>query len=320
MPAVAPEGGIPAPVAPAPPDALAEELPKPILPPKPAGVRFLGSPAQRTAAKEKDEALAYAATLPAGPQRQAVEYYIKTGKAAPAGMFKTGEDNQPIARVDSKRQVVQRLENGVWTDVTGDVPKGTHFIQEPTPASTTGSDNQKENMRISAYNRADTELNKKGAPFEDQMKNLELAEAAVNDRTPTGDAHVAPMVLKALVAGQGSGFRMTKSEIDEVKNARSKWDSMAAAFRKWDSGDKASLFFGDAQRSEFLHLIETVRKVTTRHLEPINQTRRKILSAKSVDEIHGHMADMHDPQAPKDDDKAAEPKRVRYDISGKVVK
>jgi hypothetical protein len=110
-----------------------------------------------------------------------------------------GDGQQPIARVDSRRQVVQRLVEGKWTDVTGDVPKGTHFIQEPAPANTSGHDIQRENMRTAAYNRATTALDKSAGPFEDQMKNIESAEEVLNERSPSGDAHVAPMVLKALV-------------------------------------------------------------------------------------------------------------------------
>jgi hypothetical protein len=306
----------------APPDALAEELPKPILPPKPAGVRFLGSPTQRTAAKEKDEALAYAATLPAGPQRQAVEYFIKTGKAAPAGIFKTGDDTIPAYKLSPNRQVVEELQpdGKTWLPVTGGLKKDGHWVQEPTPLAPKDTSGHDRDTRNNAYNTAVRGLDKAAAPFEDQLKNLEMVDTVANDRSPTGDAHIAPMILKALVAGEGAGFRMTKSEIDEVKNARSHWDSMAAAFRKWDSGDKGALFFGEPQRQEFLHLIATVRTVAARHLEQVNATRNDLDVAQTAEDIQKRITRFHQERAaPKSDDKA-EPKRVRYDINGKVVK
>jgi hypothetical protein len=279
------------------------------------------------AAKEKDEALAYAATLPAGPQRQAVEYFIKTGKAAPAGMFKTGGDNVPIYKSSPNRQVVEeRQPDGSWLPVKGDVQKDGHWLQEPTAPAVHDNSLQKENQRTGAYNHAVTELNKVATPFEDQLKNIESAEEVLNERSPSGDAHVAPMVLKALVAGQGSGFRMTKSEIDQVQNARSKWQSMEAAFRKWSVDPKEALFFDDAQRGDFLKLLATMKVVTARHLEQVGRARNDIDLADNPRDIQKRLSKLHDERMSdaKGDDKKdttpAAPKRVRYDINGKPVK
>jgi phage terminase large subunit-like protein len=127
------------------------------------------------------------------------------------------------------------------------------------------------------------------------------------------------MVLKALVAGQGSGFRMTKAEIDQVQNARSKWQSMEAAFRKWSADPKEALFFDDAQRTDFSKLLVTMKKVVTRHLEEVSRARHDIDTLDEPRDIQKRLSTLHDERSlPAKEDKGAKtadaPKRSPADV------
>jgi hypothetical protein len=288
-----------------------------------AGVRFLGLPQQRMEQQNRDAALSTIAKMaPDDPRRAALQSAIEAGVEPSAKMFEPppAEKTQTVARVSNNRKVVEVYRDGNWVKADGNtLPKDTHFIQEPAPASTFSNDLRTDAARTHAYDRANTELNKTAAPFEDQMKNLQAAEEVLNERSPSGDAHVAPMLLKALVAGQGSGFRMTKAEIDQVQNARTKWQSMEAAMRKYSANPGDALFFDDAQRKDFLHLVQTMRKATERHLEPMEKARRDIDSLDSPRDIQKRVSDMHHERAqPTTKDDSADAGPVKPKLSGKA--
>lgn len=275
------------------------------------GMRFIGSAKQRTEQNEQADAMALVAEMPDGPQKQALQTAIRLHIKPTVDMFKPqGDDTQPIARVDSKRNVVERLVDGVWTPVTGNVPKGTHFVQEPTPPQVNPFAKDNHDLRVDAardraYQHAVTELNKVSTPYEAKLAELDAVDGVLNERTTGADAHVAPMVLKALVAGQGSGFRMTQAEISQVQNARTKWQSMEAAFNKWQADPKKALFFDESQRAEFQKLIDMMRAATQRHLEPVMKARHDIDAAKEPADIQKRMTDMHESRSKgSKDDKA----------------
>jgi hypothetical protein len=296
--------------------------------PADASVRpYLGDAKQRQDADEKAAVAKLIAAMPDGPQRQAIEMAVATGVRPTVDMFKPqggADEGQAVARVDPQRKVVQRLVNGQWTDVAGDVPKGTHFLQEPTPPVAKDNSFQQENQRIAAHKTATTALDKAGTPYESKLGELEAVDAMINERSVSADAHLAPMLLKALVAGTGSGFRMTQAEIQQVQNARTKWQSMEAAFRKWNADPKDALFFDDKQRQEFSNLVTMMRKVTARHLEPINAARNDVDTAETPREIQQRMTKLHEDRSKGSKDEKADepptaPKRIRYDINGKVI-
>ena len=249
-----------------------QPAPEGVRPPLLGGFRFRGGKKEREEDADSAALRAIANILPAGsPERLQLEVMANTAgrKTLPAGTFTTNK-TEGVFRVDPQRNQIQRSvpkskENPEgWVDHYGDAPEGAHWIQQPDTsardaaaiARETGLDLRRENMRNQAHQQAVTELNKYSLPYEDQLKNLETAEAALTERTPGGDAHVAPTLLKAIVAGQASGFRMTQSEINNVQDARTKLQTLEAALRKWDPGGTA-LFYDEKQRAEFQHLINT---------------------------------------------------------------
>lgn len=71
---------------------------------------------------------------PESPEyRQAlIEYEMLSGRSIPAGMLKpAGEDTVQTLRQDPRKGVVERLVNGKWVPVTGDTPKGAHWMTTP---------------------------------------------------------------------------------------------------------------------------------------------------------------------------------------------
>jgi hypothetical protein len=314
------------------PDAQPGPMPQPV-PEAPLPQKFVGTPGQREDAAFSKAVNDIADHPEMDSREQALRLQAQFPKRTiPAGVYKeqgAGGDGTAVARVDPQRKVVQRLVNGQWVDQTGDVPKGTHFLQEPDPSVAAGIaanrdaslELRREQQRIGAHQNATAQLNKVALPYEDQSKNLEAAEAVLNERTPSGDAHAAPAILKAIVAGQGSGFRMTKAEIDQVQNARSVWQSLEAKFRRFDPNGNA-LFYDDKQRGEFLKLIQTMRSIGQRHLDKVQQARHELNDAPDAKSIEKRMTQLHDEllQDAKDQAAKGNGKRIVYDLNGNPVK
>lgn len=247
---------------------------------------YQGSRADVLAGEERAKQEAYVASLAPGPLRQAAEYELKTGRNVPAGAIKApGSETMEVAKQNPRTGVVERLVDGKWVPVTGPVPKGTHFMTEPAPPNTDAQELREENARNQAHQYAVTELNKIALPFGSQLTNLASAEEVLQQKTPSGDAHVAPMILKALVAGAGSGFRMTQSEINQVVGGRSRWQDLSAALRKWDTDPAKATLFDDAQRADFQRLIDEVRKKAQGQYKKVVKVRQDINAAKDAREI-----------------------------------
>lgn len=283
--------------------------------PTDASVRpYIGDAEQRQDAAVTADQQKYISGLPDGPQRQALESAAAMHVKPTADMLKAPEPtDQDVASIDPRTGSIR---------VLGKAPKGSHFVTEPAPPQVNPFAEDNHNLRVDAardraHQLATVELNKVSTPFEAKMAELDSVDAVLNERTTAGDAHVAPMILKALVAGQGSGFRMTKAEIDQVQNARTKWQSMEAAFNKWSADPKKALFFDETQRADFQRLVDMMRKATARHLEPIGRARHDIDAAEKPRDIQKRLSDLHDERSKgsKDEDTDAGPQQPK--LSGR---
>lgn len=317
-------------------DSGAPQGPMPLPVPQAAlPMRIIGTPQQREKqdlqrkiSESRDQ---LAAAEPGSPEERSaiMDYEMATGKQVPARHAAGADQMVGSFRQDPVSGKIQRSTKSIdgrtgWQDWAGDVPKDAHWMTErPAPVAKDNSI-QLENQRIAAHKTATAALDKAGVPYEGKLSEIAAAQAALDERSVTGDAEVAPLMLKALVAGTGSGFRMTKSEIDQVQNARTKLQSMSASLRKWNTDPKEALFFDDAQRKEFTHLLSTVRTITERHLDPINRARNDIDTAATPRDIQKRVTALHEERSKgmKDAEPAGPatpPKRIRYDINGTVI-
>jgi len=98
---------------------------------------YQGTRQDREAAQQRDRVQkvrdALQTAMPGTPeyQKALIDYGMVTGKpltAAEVGGARTAQAGVPVVRTDPKRQVVQRLVDGQWQDLTGDAPAGSHFL------------------------------------------------------------------------------------------------------------------------------------------------------------------------------------------------
>lgn len=236
-------------------------------------VKFLGSPKQRQDDADKQEALQFTATLPDGPEKKAMEYYIKTGKTPPAGMFKAPHVANPgtfedfVVRTYGEEPTPQQISQARQKWATDG--------RDPNAGVAAGASRDAEALR-KAYDGAITEFNTRAKPIEGHISAINDLGMVLNERTPQADALIAPMVLKATVSGTGTGFRMTQSEINQVIGARSKWESLEAALNKWSANPKEALSITDEQRTELRQLAKAIRAKAQSHMDNIIKTRHEL--------------------------------------------
>lgn len=293
------------------------------------GFRFVGTPVQRKESDDDKAALAFAQTLPDGsPERQALEFFVKTGKTPPAGMFKT-----PAA--GHTRLIFDPLKR-TYTDASGapvtDIPDGAVVDRAAEPRDTSASDARNDAHVQTTKEHAYTEFNNEAKPVEDQIRRIQKFTTNLNQGNNIADSTLAEQLVTLTAGGTGSGVRLSQPMLDQVFKSRTKYEDFEVALRKWsvaDPKDKAntSLFFTDEQRQQMLGLARAYRQAANATLKKILDARTGIDAAKSVDEVNRLRTKAHSDIFAEPDEEgaggaakpAAAPKRIRYDINGKPV-
>lgn len=257
------------------PDGQSGVTPAP-PPMTPAPIRFSGTPAQAKVVADEERQQQYLNSLdPKSEEARLLRYELMTGKNAPAGMA----DPNNTTTSDQKN----------YAAVVAQGYKGSlaQFLKEQAnlknPVVNVNSQNTR---RDNNYKSAISELEKVSAPLSDHVKNIDELGIMLNQDSIAADAHIAPMVLKAVVGGQGSGFRITQAEINQVVGARSKWDSLQAALSKWSTNQDEPLLITTEQKKELRDLARAIRKKAQAKLEQADAVRQQLDDADDVDTIH----------------------------------
>jgi len=198
-----------------------------------------------------------------------LDYEMVTGKSIPAGMIKGqgASDVQPVYRQNPRTGGIERV---------GEVPKGSHFMTEPAPKDNTAHDAAKAAAVGHVYDTAMKELLDTEKPIKGHIDGVNGLGSVLAQKTPTADALVAPLVLKATVAGQGSGFRMTRAEIDNVLHSRSAWQDLEAKLMHWDSDHSKALLLTDEQRTDMRNLAKAIRLKANEQMQTLTKARHDL--------------------------------------------
>ncbi len=299
-------------------------------------VRFAGSPkqAEENAKQQKIDGIVkqISGLDPTSPQFRelATQYEMIAGKSLPAALMGTkpaGTDQEAVFRQNPTKGTVERLQNGAWVTWNGDVPKGAHFMTEPdhsgaeaVRAQTTAK--QLETVQEHAY----AELNKWAAPVQGHLDAIRELGTMINAKTPEADKLIAPLVIKATIAGQGSGFRMTRAEIENVVGGRSHWETLQAALQQWSLDPTKALSLTDSQREDLRSLTKKIRDKATKLSRQITDARHTIDDATDVKTITRARTRLQEDLATMDDADngtsggTGTGKRIVYGMDGKPVK
>jgi hypothetical protein len=243
--------------------------------PKPV-TRFLGSPKDADAKRKQDrldQIITQVPDLdPASPEfkRAAIEYEMISGKSLPSALFtsKTAADTTAAVMRDSPTTgSVERLMGtdakgkAIWAPWSGDAPKGAHWItQKDTSAGDAAREARKGAQIQSLHEAAIRELDGWSKQAQGEAQELRKLGPMLNSPTPITDRLVSPEILKLIVAGQGSGFRMTRDEINNVTHGRSRWEDLDNAVLQWTTDPSKALILSPTQREDLKNLVAAVKK------------------------------------------------------------
>lgn len=229
--------------------------------------RFGGSNAQIKEANQKKQAQAFIDSLPdTDPRKQELKSAFEAeaaGLKVPAGFFAkqtsaTGEE--AVMRQNTRSGKVERLTPQGWVEWATDVPKGAHWMTEPPPKDTSARDARKTSQIQTLHENAVKESDGWSKQTQGEVEVLRKLEPMLNSPTPITDRLISPEVLKLIVAGQGSGFRMTRAEIDNVTHGRSRWEDLNQALAQWSLDPTKALALSDTQRADLKALTGEARK------------------------------------------------------------
>jgi hypothetical protein len=228
---------------------------------------------------------------PASPEyKQAVmDYEMLSGKTIPSALLKGGAGNgdEAVARQNPRTGKVERLVNGAWTPITGDVPKGTHFMTEPPPKDTSAAEARAATHRDDVHKTAISELDKWAKPVEDQLGAIHnLGTSLAQKNNPKADALVAVELLKSTVAG--NGVRLTQPEITQVLGgSRTKWDALELKLNAWGGDQSKPLVLTDTEKDEIRSLAKALRTKANSQHQKIIKARHDMDDANDVKSLNG---------------------------------
>lgn len=148
-------------------------------------------------------------------------------------------------------------------------------------AQATLSQPNKDNDRLDrSYTHNDNKLDKLASPIEEKQQRLSTLLGNVNLNSAAADSVIAPELLTVMAGGQGSGVRMTDSEIRRITSGRSSMQDMKALLQKVAGGGQS---FTDSQRGEIRAMVDLVQSKIQRKLQIIGTARDQMLDATSVE-------------------------------------
>src|SRR6266404_939761 len=250
---------------------------------------------------------AFVAGLPEGPQKTAYQGE-QFGLKNVLPQKETGPTTEPQMRQrPSGPGPAQRLVDGKWVDVLGDVPAKAHWETQPAPkeaGSGSAAADRENTHRDNVHQQAITSLDKMETPYEDQLKSLRsLGVSLAQEGNPKADALIAIELLKSTVAG--GGLRLTTGEINqELKGSRTKWQDLQLKMHAWGGDSTKPLVLDADEKKAVRSLAKALRKKAQATLEKFNSTRDEIDNSKSPDEINKARTRLHKHLASAEEDDA----------------
>jgi hypothetical protein len=287
---------------------------------------FMGNRVDRENAAAKEHLDNYILRLPPNSVARKVAEAKREGVTLTAADLKL--DNP--ATTENEHLYSYNPISGKYTDtetgqVVSSVPKGSIIQRMAEPKDHTASDNankdRDQRTLLGIQEHAYTELNKRAAPIEEQINNLNKLDTSLAQNSNIADSTIAEQVIKITAGGTGSGVRITQPEIDQVlKRTRTKWADLEVAFNKWGGDPNAPLILNTDQKQGLRELMKAIRLKANNLHKKIITARHEIDDAKTPDEVKAARTRSEEAlYAGGSDSGGAGGKDIEYDMNGKVI-
>lgn len=172
-------------------------------------------------------------------------------------------------------------------DVTTTGPDGKplHVFVTPTPGMSipgyqAPKDTSEQDLTRSLAGAKDatSQIDALRKPVDDMAGKIGDLKDIVNQGTGVADAVIAPKLLSVIAGGQGSGVRVTKSEINQVMGGRSLPGGVEAFLTKVAKGESVT----PTQRQQMLDLAGLYERKLGDRIKTIRQAQSDVDAAKDI--------------------------------------
>ena len=250
--------------------------------PQPMGRIYSRVPTPGEAEKTRQQSMLGQLMPTMTPEQQKVLLYEQaTGRNAPAALTPKAPAHRQAewGMINGKPQsITYDPESGRRYDASGqDVTARVEPVREPKDTSI-----QDAAALERSYNARVKDLNALITPARD--KSAKIADIQDLLSNPTGESMVAPKLLSLFVGGQGSGLKMTNSEINRVTGGAGNIQTLESKLKQWSLDPASAGTLTAEQKRQVRQLAEIAAARTRRELDLLQQADADLVVATSPTE------------------------------------
>ncbi len=190
-------------------------------------------------AKDEDITKAYGQALLDGDMSRAaaleprVTQFLKTTQKPQADKPDTATEEKQRAETIRQNQILGKpvsSEDAAWLKA-----HTTESTMGPAATATFNAPKAESGRADKSYQLQSGRLDKIRQPIDQIIQRVGRLNDTLDQKSPQGDALVAPELLSIMSGGQGSGLRMNEAEIARIVGGRSAWESLKASAQHWST-------------------------------------------------------------------------------------
>lgn len=155
-----------------------------------------------------------------------------------------------------------------------EIPDAKPYQRAFQPKDTTESDR---NRIERSFNSRASEIEKAGQPVSDGLQRVGRLMDTLNNGSPLADSVTAPELLVVMAGGQGSGVKITQSEINSIVGGQSHWEQMKSALQQWNTDPAKANKILEPMRNQIKSLVSKVNEKLSAKEAAIEDARQKLI-------------------------------------------
>jgi hypothetical protein len=191
---------------------------------------------------------------------------------------------------DLKHQIVVATDKGDGKEVarlTKELmalnPEAQARLAESYAVLSATNANRETTRQDKSYKENSGILDKVGQPIEALNARMSRMKEGLAQGTPAADALIGPELLSIMAGGQGTGLRMTDTEINRVVHGKGHWENLQQAINQWSLDPSKANTITTEQRKEIRALVLAVDKKLQQKSATLNQAHQDLLGTDEPD-------------------------------------
>lgn len=142
-----------------------------------------------------------------------------------------------------------------------------------------------------SYQLQSGRLDKIRQPVDQLIQRLGRLNDTLAQNNPQADALIAPELMTVMAGGQGSGLRMTDTEIERIVGGRSAWENLKAKVQHWSTNPEEARSITPDQDKQIRALVSMVHSKLASKQQILDETEESLISSDDPKEHRRIVAD-----------------------------